>query len=253
MKLNSFINEMINMGLEEDRIVIVKNYVCPVCGEQHEETCWLDDEPAIDYFIDNWEIDNFDFTKEVKHENYKWGASETVTYYITIQGEEHECDFCSQSSFVEAESYADAYDNDEWRQLCFHHGLAAFYKESSLEAGVNRIFEITPEMEICCSTEQVGPFGITCSGRVLLASDADMWSVIDANNFKRLVDEYSINQVVDIDDLYDIVGDHNEIIMSNIQIEGIWVKPYVDKNIKAMLMDIANSLNVVYYEVSNRH
>ena len=253
MKLNSFINEMINMGLEEDRIVMVKSYICPTCGERHEETCWLDDEPAIDYFIDNWEIDNFDFTKEVKRENYKWGASETITYYITIEDKGHECDFCSQSSFVEAESYADAYDNDEWRQLCFHHGLAAFYKESSLEAGVNRIFEITPEMEICCSTEQVGPFGITCSGRVLLASDADMWSVIDANNFKRLVDEYSINQVVDIDDLYDIVGDHNEIIMSNIQIEGIWVKPYVDKNIKAMLMDIANSLNVVYYEVSNRH
>ena len=253
MRLNSFINEMINMGLEEDRIVMVKSYICPICGERHEETCWLDDEPAIDYFIDNWEIDHFDFHKEVKYENFKWGKSETITYYITIEDRGHECDFCSQSSFVEAESYADAYDNDEWRQLCFHHGLAAFYKESSLEAGVNRIFEITPEMEICCSTEQVGPFGITCSGRVLLASDADMWSVIDANNFKRLVDEYSINQVVDIDDLYDIVGDHNEIIMSNIQIEGIWVKSYVDKNIKAMLMDIANSLNVVYYEVSNRH
>ena len=253
MKLNSFINEMINMGLEESRVVIVKSYVCPICGERHEETCWLDDEPAIDYFIDDWSTDRFDFKEERKIEHYRWGTEEIISYYITVEGEEHECELCAQSSFVPASSYADAYDNDEWRQLCFHHGLAAFYKESSLEKGVNRIFELTPEMEICCSTEQIGPFGITCSGRVLLASDADMWSIIDANNFKRLVDEYSINQVVDIDDLYDIVGDHNEIIMDSIQIEGIWVKPYVNEDLKAMLMDIANSLNVVYYEVSNRH
>ena len=86
MKLNSFINEMINMGLEEDRIVMIKSYICPICGERHEETCWLDDEPAIDYFIDDWSTDRFDFKEERKIEHYRWGESETVTYYKTIQG-----------------------------------------------------------------------------------------------------------------------------------------------------------------------
>ena len=55
-----------------------------------------------------------------------------------------------------------------------------------------------------------------------------------------------------INELYNIYGDHNEIIMDNINIESIWVKPYVSKEIKETLKAIAKELNCFYMEVDKR-
>lgn len=174
MKLNKMI-ENLKINNKEEDIVIVKEHICPTCKESWIETCHLDDSPAIDYFIEDWDTQDYDINV----------CNDYID--IVIKSGDKECHQCANSCFMPADSFIADYD-EEWEQVCFHHGLAAFCKEENLIDNIDRIYQLNEHMQICCSTEQIGPFGITCSGRVLLASNADMWSVIDEDSFNRLID-----------------------------------------------------------------
>ena len=130
----------------------------------------------------------------------------------------------------------------------FFHGFGAFFSsKTSFEGKFTRIIENTPEeFEICTSTKGCGMCGVLVQGRVLLASNEDLCSGIDANG--RYFDTKQLDELVlDYNDLElweDDVEENNEIIMDHVQVVGIWYCEDSNNNTKALCKRIAELYNL---------
>lgn len=245
MKLEKFLNEL-NSSTNLDIWVTVK-YICSKCGEQKYESWHWGHDDSIFYWPVPWSEEYFDVTLE-KHEVDPWNPQEYKTWEITVPCEDGECEDCSSN--VPCEDFENDYD-EEWNESVFHHGVTAFNKEID---GVQRIIDLNTctDLQICTSTEMIGGYGISVNGKVLVASNEDLWSSINENTGKRYfnADEHDI--VCEISDLYDINGDHNEIVLTDYSIEAIWCKDYMSEEIKETLKSLADELDVFYLETSKR-
>ena len=142
--------------------------------------------------------------------------------------------------------------DEKWQDSVFHHGVAAFDKS---EDGIQRIIDLNTctDLQICTSTEMIGGYGISLNGDVLIASNEDLWSTINHDTGKRFFDRSCHDVVEDVEELYRIFGDHNEVVLTNYSIEAIWCKDYIKSNIKDTLKELAKTLGVFFIEAPSRH
>ena len=247
MKLEKFINELRSMN--DYPIWVSVNDIFPRCGQEKFET-WEWGDESIYYSPFPWEEEHFDVTLEV-HEVDTWTPEEWYCWDITVpfEGDEDGCDDCI--NLVPCEDYADMY-NEEWQDSVFHHGVAAFDRS---EDGIQRIIDLSTctDLQICTSTEMIGGYGISLNGDVLIASNEDLWSTINHDTGKRFFDRSCHDVVEDVEELYRIFGDHNEVVLTNYSIEAIWCKDYIKSNIKDTLKELAKTLGVFFIGAPSRH
>ena len=130
----------------------------------------------------------------------------------------------------------------------FYHGFGAFFSsKTSFEGKFTRIIENTPEeFEICTSTKACGMCGVLVQGRVLLASNEDLCSGINANG--RYFDSKQIDELVfDYNDLElweDDNEENNEIIIDHVQVVGIWYCEDSNNNVKALCKKLSEQYNL---------
>ena len=226
---------------------------CPICGGVVNDKVYdICNEDDLSYVLGwNW--------PEEQDKNFALEISEVAEGWIELTLSTVADDVCTscyeyELNSVHAYEYAEHYEDSEWAGSVFHHGVQAYNQASDPEVSIGRIAEIHDcyDMEICCSTEMIGPYGISVSGDIQVASKRDLWSVIDPDDGSRMFDEDSLDLIEHPDELYDIHGDHNEIIMNNTTIESIWCKDWVDDATKDALKKIANELDVFYLETSKR-
>lgn len=245
MKLEKFLNEL-NASTNLDIWVTVK-YICSKCGETKYESWHWEHDDSIFYWPVPWLEEHFDVSLET-HEVDPWNPQEYKAWEITVPCENGECEDCSSN--IPCEDFKDEY-GEEWNESVFHHGVAAFNREIN---GIQRIIDLNActDLQICTSTEMIGGYGISVSGEVLVASNEDLWSSINENTGKRYfcADEHEV--VNKISDLYKISGDHNEIVLTDYNIEAIWCKDYMSEEIKKTLKDLAEELSVFYLEIPKR-
>lgn len=245
MELKKFLGELKKMT-DYDIFVTVKE-ICMNCGEESSQSYNLKDD-GIWYNPVPWSEENFSVDLEV-HEVDPWNPREWYSWDITVPMPVEKCEVCE--GLVPCENYAEFYTGEEWVGSVFHHGVAAFNRQ---EDGVQRIIELSTctDLQICTSTEMIGGYGISVSGDILMAANHDVWSVINENTGQRFFDCWEHDIVSSIEKLYDIEGDHNEIVMANFNIEAIWCKNYVVSEIKEALKELATTLNVFFVEIPSR-
>lgn len=228
---------------------------CPVCGDGvvNQESYSIDSYEDLDSIL-----------------SWNWEDKDANLYHLTVDkvGEDWyelnlsypsdtQCFMCEQYELntVHAYDYADIYESEEWAWSVFHHGVQAYNQASDPEVGFSRIEEIYDcyDMEICTSTEMIGPYGVSVYGDIQVASKCDLWSTIDPDDGTRIFNEDSLELIKDPQDLYDVNGDHNEIIITNTVIESIWCKDWVDDKTKARLKDLAKKMEVFFIETPGRH
>ena len=245
MKLEKFLNELSNISNID--IWITVEYICDKCGEKKYESWHWGHDDSIFYWSVPWSEEHFDVNLET-HEVDPWNPQEYETWEITVPCEYGTCEDCSSN--VPCEDFKNFYD-EEWNTSVFHHGVTAFNKE---EDGLQRIIDLSncADLQICTSTEMIGDYGISVSGTTLVASSEDLWSTINKDTGKRYFNAEEHSIVYDINDLYDISGDHNEIVITNYSIEAIWCKEFVNDETKEILKSLAECLGVFYLETSKR-
>lgn len=249
MKIEKFINEL--KYFTEYPIWVSVEYFCPKCGQKKYES-WEWGDESIFYSPFPWEEEKFNINLEV-HEIDPWNPKEWYSWDITVPYEYEEGESCeSCEGLIPCEDFAEDYIGEEWVGSVFHHGVTAFNRE---EDGVQRIIELSTctDLQICTSTEMIGGYGISVSGDILVAANHDIWSVINENTGQRFFDCWEHDTVSSIEELYNIEGDHNEIVMTNFNIEAIWCKHYVASEIKEALKELATTLGVFFIEVPSRH
>ena len=149
----------------------------------------------------------------------------------TVQVDEV-CDTCSQF-YDEQGNYKEGGVDKLFDCKLWSHGLATgFSGRLTSEEIKKRATEVTqnPEWQICCSdkSQRRGGIGLYVQGHVLYASNVDLWSSVDykghrtfnmsdwrADGLITSLDEYSLDR-----------WDHNEVILTNYKIVGIWIKDW---------------------------
>ena len=149
----------------------------------------------------------------------------------TVQVDEV-CDTCSQF-YDEQGNYKEGGVDKLFDCKIWSHGLATgFSGRLTSEEIKKRATEVTqnPEWQICCSdkSQRIGGIGLYVQGHVLYASNVDLWSSVDykghrtfnmsdwrADGLITSLDEYSLDR-----------WDHNEVILTNYKIVGIWIKDW---------------------------
>lgn len=245
MKLRRFIDE-IKKVTSYDIFVTVKEK-CMNCGEESSRSYNIKDN-AIWYNPVPWSEEKFNVNLEV-HEIDPWNSKEWYSWDITVPMPVEKCETCEE--LVPCEDFAEVYNGEEWEGSVFHHGVTAFNRQ---EDGVQRIIELSTckDLQICTSTEMIGGYGISVSGDILVAANHDLWSVINENTGQRFFNCWEHDTVSNIEEVYNIEGDHNEIVMANFNIEAIWCKNYVASEIKEALKGLAATLDVFFVEVPSR-
>ena len=226
---------------------------CPLCGgiaNQHQMSIgsYEDLYPVLDWYWDDSEA--CDYNLDIDEISEDW-------YEITLSyPSEVECNFCEmyELNTVHAYEYAELYQGEAWEGSVFHHGVQAYNQVSDPEIAMCRIEEIHDcyDMEICTSTEMIGPYGVSVYGDIQVASKCDLWSEIDPDDGSRMFNEDSLDLVTEPEDLYEFHTDHNEIIVTNTVIEAIWCKDWVDPKIKDRLIKLSKKLGVFFIEASKR-
>lgn len=243
MKLNQYIHELMDLGVKKENIKVWKKHTCSDCSKEFQEYIYLSE--AMKH-------SNPHFKLNVLQDHYMYdGDAMMITFDVE---EDKKCYNCTNTNYVKSISYKEDYANAEWRNSCFHHGVAAFYTSEDTEEDIDRINNINQcdDMQICCSTEPIGMFGITCSGEVLLASDEDLGSKIDEDTFDRLVDERHLSRVTDVNKIYEETyedEENNEIIIRKTVIEAIWYKKGICNEAKERLEKMAKDLKCFFYEM----
>jgi len=128
------------------------------------------------------------------------------------------------------------------------HGLAAF---RSVEYRKNLAFILdNPQIELCCSydTEAIGPIGIFVDGKVLCASNKDLWSEIGIDG-KRYI---NTNNYIPFDS-NSVDWDHREFIITDVNVRGIWVKTWADENIKRYARAMSEDTGMPLVLCAERH
>ena len=149
----------------------------------------------------------------------------------TVQVDEV-CDTCGQF-YDEQGNYKEGGVDKLFDCKIWSHGLATgFSGRLTSEEIKKRAIEVAqnPEWQICCSdkSQRIGGIGLYVQGHVLYASNVDLWSSVDykghrtfnmsdwrADGLITSLDEYSLKE-----------WDHNEVILTNYKIVGIWIKDW---------------------------
>ena len=149
----------------------------------------------------------------------------------TVQVDEV-CDTCSQF-YDEQGNYKEGGVDKLFDCKIWSHGLATgFSGRLTSEEIKKRTIEVAqnPEWQICCSdkTQRIGGIGLYVQGHVLYVSNIDLWSSVDYKGHRTfdMSNWRSDGLITSIEDYSLKEWDHNEVILTNYKIVGIWVKDW---------------------------
>lgn len=137
--------------------------------------------------------------------------------------------------------------------VVLYHGINAFFASKSYRSSFLGVYK-SPNWQICTSTKPLGMLGVTVRGRVLIASNIDLFSGIDRdNNCKRYFDKEGIRHLVyDYKDLElheDDNEENNEIVIDNTVVTGIWITSDANDNLKDLAKELSETYNLPLLEV----
>lgn len=123
-----------------------------------------------------------------------------------------------------------------------YHGVDAYNWSDPMENLSNLLNNTS--WEICTSSRMIGNFGVKCTGDVEVASSIDLCSFLFDGARYFMVSERAVGIVSDINQLDKSMWHHNEIIMKDFTVTGLWVRETYDKEIISKLKDKAKELNI---------
>lgn len=128
------------------------------------------------------------------------------------------------------------------------HGLMAFSGCVTNDALISNFETVMNhhEYQLCTSTTRIGQIGVTLTGKVLVAANIDIASVIGENNrrYFYMDDRIKANIVKHIDDL-ELFGDqHNELIVVDHTVKAIWIKDYAENELKELADKLAKQYDL---------
>lgn len=137
--------------------------------------------------------------------------------------------------------------------VTLYHGINAFFAAKSYRSSFLGVYK-SPKWQICTSTKPLGMLGVTVRGRVLIASNFDLFSGIDRdNNNKRYFDKRDIdNLVYDYKDLLlheDDNEENNEIVIDNTVVTGVWITSDASDKLKELAKELADTYDLPLLEV----
>lgn len=133
-----------------------------------------------------------------------------------------------------------------FNNVTLYHGLSAFCKDLDIERLNKRVERLSTEtgIDVCCCTDAfIGPFGISLVGNVLAASNSDIFSYRDGDRIK-IETKYADRLVRDIKQLVKLDAGYDEIIATDIQIKGFWIKKESMKHYYELVKRLAHKYNV---------
>ena len=128
------------------------------------------------------------------------------------------------------------------------HGTMA-YNHCTIEEGLQRILNIrdNTSWQICCSSKPLGAFGVIVKGEVLVASNIDLCSDIDKCG-RRYYDAGTYRAekgiIHSIEEIDNTKWEHNEFVVHNHTIIGLWVNSVIDSDIIDKVYDLAEELGI---------
>lgn len=142
------------------------------------------------------------------------------------------CDTCGQF-YDEQGNYKEGGVDKLFDCKIWSHGLATgFSGRLTSEEIKKRAIEVAqnPDWQICCSdkTQRIGGIGLYVQGHVLYVSNIDLWSSVDYKGHRTfdMSNWRSDGLITSIEDYSLDRWDHNEVILTNYKIVGIWVKDW---------------------------
>lgn len=159
-----------------------------------------------------------------------------------------ECNDCQTIKFFKP--------SPEFDDMLLSHGVATGFESiptvSKAESNIETIIE-HPEYEICFShhTQTLGVCGIYAKGENVIVSNVDLYSEVNSKGRRKFYVELCESDIVTSMHDYKLGKEkHNEHIVKNVKIEGLWLKKNSNSAYLNMLKRIKVKLEDLYgYEI----
>ena len=227
-----------------NRIVDEYEFRVDECGEDLNFEAFMTDELLS--FFGNKCVDEYDY--------FYIGSFDTLVLVTYVKGQCPDCE-CEVDEFNPEKIYC----MDMPRPVGFdsvikYHGIVALSR-CNLNQGIDHLHKVvnTPLYETCCASAPIGALGAILDGKVVTASNEDLYSHVDRSNGQRYFELEEFGDAYEgiihyADQLRsaDTDGAHpcNELITINNSVNSIWVKIWATAEEKKAAVELAEYYNV---------